>query len=69
MLAAAALAAVWCALPQQWPLFLDWAQENGYISRDEAPSRDFMLASSAGIELLLREARTEALLCRWEQEL
>jgi hypothetical protein len=69
MLAAAGLAAVWCALPEQWPVFLEWARENGYMSRDASPSREFMLRCSAAIELVIREAEAELLIRRREDEM
>jgi hypothetical protein len=64
MLAAAGLAAIWCALPDQWPLFLHWAQVSGYLPADAQPSREFMLRCSAAIELVIREAEAELAMSR-----
>lgn len=69
MLAAAGLAAAWCAEPEQWPVFLDWARAHGYLLAGDDPSRDLMMRASASLDLMIRQVRAELLIMRGEREL
>jgi hypothetical protein len=64
MLAAAGLAAAFCATPAGWGKFLEWTRERGIVIPEENVSRHVMEASSKAIDVTCREIEARVLAAR-----
>jgi hypothetical protein len=59
MLAAAGLAAAWCSTPGEWPRFIMWARDNGFLLPEENLPQEFMTAASREMSTVIRDIETE----------
>ena len=62
ILAAAGVCADFCARPEIWPLFEEWLREDGIAPGDEElVSREFLLAVSRVVLMLINQMEAEAI--------
>ena len=65
ILAAAGVAAEFCARPEVWPAFEEWLREDGYATSDETVSREFLASASRILLVLIQRLEAEMIQARF----